>query len=331
MQKNINDLLVKYPLADYPYHSRIHPLPSFSTDQCSVFIKREDELGSLSMGSKMRKYLSLLPFLCSSQREVAIIGSPFSNNILGLCLLLKETKVPFTLFLQGNPDSPIEGNFFFTLLTLYPHQVIWVSKQMSEEQIKAHYEETLQKSFIWVPIGSSCQESLPGALTLPWDIFKNQQHKGLCFQHIFIDAGTGFNAAALVMGLGYLHMEAKVHIVQVAGKNEDFPIMLHRCQRFFKELYGKTTPLSEFEILRPTKARSFGSISRENIDFIREMAQSEGILLDPIYNAKLFSTAQKTIREKNLSGDILIIHSGGTLSLSGFTSYFSTDLTTLSR
>lgn len=322
MQEKIDKLLLQYPLEDYQRHSRIHPLPSFFTDNAKVFIKREDELGSLSIGCKIRKYLSLIPFLIAGKREVAIVGSAFSNNILGLCLLLKEKHVPFTLFLNRTSHTPIQGNFFFTLLTLKPNQIIWIDGTMKLEEIQFQYEKILQKSFIWVPIGSGCKEALPGSLTLPLDILKNQQDKGLSFKNIFIDAGTGFNAAALLLGLGYLDIKAKVYIVQVAGSDVDFPKMLGKCALFFKELYLENPLPAPFELLRPHKARSFGSVSTEHIAFIKEIAESEGIFLDPIYNAKLFATAKATIVAKHLSGDTLIIHSGGTLSLSGFVSYF---------
>jgi 1-aminocyclopropane-1-carboxylate deaminase/D-cysteine desulfhydrase-like pyridoxal-dependent ACC family enzyme len=322
MQEKMDKWLLEYPLEDYQRHSRIHPLPSFYSEHAKVFVKREDELGSLSIGCKMRKYLSLIPFLIAGKREVAIVGSAFSNNILGLCLLLKEKHVPFTLFLNRTTHTPVQGNFFFTLLTLKPHQIIWIEPGTDIQELQSQYERILQKSFIWVPMGSVCKEALPGSLTLPLDILKNQQDKSLSFKNIFIDAGTGFNAAALLLGLGYLDIKAKVYIVQVAGSDLDFPNMLGKCALFFKELYLENPSPAPFELLRPHKARSFGSVSTEHIEFIKEMAESEGILLDPIYNAKLFATAKAIILEKQLSGDTLIIHSGGTLSLSGFVSYF---------
>ena len=48
------------------------------------------------------------------------------------------------------------------------------------------------------------------------------------------------------------------------------------------------------------------------------MAKEEGLLLDPVYNAKLFQKAFDIIDEKELDGDICIIHSGGGSGLMGF-------------
>jgi 1-aminocyclopropane-1-carboxylate deaminase/D-cysteine desulfhydrase-like pyridoxal-dependent ACC family enzyme len=318
----VKELLKMYPLANSPKESRIHPLPSFDTDSCAIYIKREDELGSLATGIKLRKYMSLIPYLQSSQREVAIIGGPGSNNVLALSLLLNEHKIPYTLFLQGVKNTKVQGNFFFTLLGTPSNKIIWVEKDLEFDQIKDLYEEKLQKRFSWVPMGASCKQSLPGALTLAEDILRNQKEHSLSFSHIFIDAGTGFAAAALLLGLGYLKWQGVAHIVQVAGGDLEFFVMLEECKKYFGELFGLPASPIEFHMHRPKKAKSFGSISKEHLKFITSMARQEGILLDPMYNAKLFLEAKESILEENLSGNILIIQSGGTLSLSGFMEHF---------
>ena len=52
-------------------------------------------------------------------------------------------------------------------------------------------------------------------------------------------------------------------------------------------------------------------------------AQSEGLLTDPIYTTKLFYTAEQLIIDKKVSGNILIIHSGGGTGLLGFAEKFA--------
>ena len=113
-------------LEDINHHSRIHRIPSFDTRHSQVWIKREDELGPLSMGLKTRKYLSLIPHIISQKKEVAIFGSAYSNNVLNLSTLLKERKIPFTLFLEGQRPKKIQGNCFFTLLCNDENKIIWI-------------------------------------------------------------------------------------------------------------------------------------------------------------------------------------------------------------
>jgi len=321
----MKELLKLYSLANYPKQSRIHPLPTFSTETANVYVKREDELGAISSGSKLRKYLSLIPYLASAAKPVAIVGGANSNHVLSLSLLLTEKKIPYRLFLQGKKDTKIQGNFFFTLLGYPSTEILWVDEDLTLEELKVRYEKELETQFSWVPIGGSCKQSLPGALTLTEDIQKNERESSVTFDHIFIDAGTGFTAAALLLGLGYLERKTKTHIVQMAGGDLEFFVMLEECKSYFKDLFGMPISPSEFHMHRPKKAKSFGSISREHIEFIKTMAKEEGILLDPMYNSKLFLEAKERIIQENLTGTVLVIQSGGTLSLSGFTHIF-TDL-----
>ena len=77
-------------------HSRIHPLPGYLPLQAGapIYIKREDELSAGVVGTKLRKYLSILPHLEQYQYTDAIlVGSAHSNNVMGLSQLLIERGI----------------------------------------------------------------------------------------------------------------------------------------------------------------------------------------------------------------------------------------------
>ena len=314
----MSQFIINTPFYNLKHQSRVHPLRSLQSPSATVFVKREDELGVLSLGTKIRKYLSLIPFLKKSMQEVAIFGSPSSNNILALCLFLKESGISPYVFLQGKKPRSMHGNFQLISLLLEEEKTFWIDSDQSYEEIVQEYENKLEKSFLWVPQGSSCKHALPGALSLAEDIALNEKEHNICFDHIFVDAGTGFSAAALLLGLGKLQKKAHVTVVQLAGSDFKFYLMLEECKKFFQDLYGEKPNLPSFEVERPKLAKSFGSVSKTHMNFIKDFAKNEGILLDPIYNAKLFLHAKEKIENEKLKGNILLIESGGTFSLSGF-------------
>lgn len=301
------------PLADLPHHSRSHQLRTFSSDEASVYIKREDELGPLSMGIKTRKYLSLIPFLKSLDKTVVITGSAFSNNVLGLSLLCKQQRIPHILVLDRSKHSNLIGNSFFLYLANDEKQIIWIDKDYTIEQAMTDYKDQY-----WLPLGSSCKEALLGSMTIASDIIENEKELGITFDHIFTDSGTGLSASALHLGLSMLNSSSHIHVVQVAGNKEDF-LSMHKM---LKDYVNNDISLSPLSLYMPAICPSFGSISKSLIEFIKSVARHEGILLDPMYNAKLFFTAKEKIKSMNLQGNILIIHSGGTLALSGFSHLF---------
>jgi 1-aminocyclopropane-1-carboxylate deaminase len=312
------------PLLCSNFHltSRCHRLISYDTDLACCYVKREDELSFGISGSKWRKYASLICSL-SSRRfpEVALVGSPFSNHVLSMAQLCKEYKIPFQLFLQGPPPEKCVGNFFFLSLVSDPSQIIWLAEIPLSFTLEwtSEIEKRIQKRFTWIPVGASAQEAMPGALTLAFDILKNEEAMDVSFDHIFVDAGTGMIAASLILGFHSLLKKTKVHVVQVGGRPEDFVVQLQQCHLYFEEwLQEKIEFPCNYELHVPASGKSFGALNATLIKEIVQMARKEGIFLDPLYNAKLFLTGKKAIQNQALKGNILIIHSGGALSLSGF-------------
>lgn len=283
---------------DYPNHSRVHRLRSFDTENCSCWVKRDDELGFGISGSKIRKYSSLIPFLLNEQfDQVIAIGGINSNNILGLSQVLTENRILFRLYLKGDPVRPRQGNGLLTSL-IADSAIRWVSSAEWPQVHQIALDEVSHKRAFIIPEGASCTQALPGALTLATDLETNEEQIGHHFNHIFIDAGTGFTANALAQRLsGSRHL----HIVMLAEPNHNFSDSRHKVSCY-----------------RPRLGPSFGSVNKGVWDEVKFMGQHEGILTDPVYSAKLFYEARHIIREQNLKGNALVIHGGGGLSLLGF-------------
>jgi 1-aminocyclopropane-1-carboxylate deaminase/D-cysteine desulfhydrase-like pyridoxal-dependent ACC family enzyme len=74
----------------------------------------------------------------------------------------------------------------------------------------------------------------------------------------------------------------------------------------------------DYTLYYPATAKSFGSTNKTIFKEIQRVAREDGILTDPVYSSKLFLTARQTILNKKFGGNILLIHSGGGLALTGF-------------
>jgi 1-aminocyclopropane-1-carboxylate deaminase/D-cysteine desulfhydrase len=137
-----------------------------------------------------------------------------------------------------------------------------------------------------------------------------------------VDAGTGLTASTLVAGFSLSDHDAQVHIVPVASESEE--ILVDRMERrywpWILELDASLVPLRDCNIRIHSLLhdRSFGSVSASLVSYIRSFAVRYGVLLDPIYSAKLFRHAEHVIQSEKLRGNILIIHSGGAQTLAGF-------------
>lgn len=318
----LEDTIKKFIIFDLPLETRVHPLKSFLAPHSQCYIKRDDELGL--MGSKMRKFSSLLTHLVQQEtREAIVIGSANSNHVLGISQLLIENKIRPQLFLCQTNQEKLQGNALLIKLLVPDHQIQWISRQewhRVHEIATAYAEEkAMDKAMCIIPEGGCMAEALPGALTLACDIIRNEKQLGFQFSHFFIDSGTGLMALALILGLTYLQHPGHIHVVLMAGSEDEFMEKLKVFHHHFSKLINQNCDWpSNFSLSRPAQAKAFGATTSETFKGIRQIAQEEGILCDPLYNAKLLLEAKRKIVTDHLQGKTLVVQSGGTLSLLGF-------------
>lgn len=293
-------------------HSRVHPLRSFPP-QC--YVKRDDELGFGISGTKVRKYSSLVPFLVSEKyKKVIVIGSSHSNHVLGITQLLIENGIQPILFLKGNPSrKALKGNFLF--IRMLTSDIQWIDSSQWEKVESLAEEYAYNDRIFILPEGGCHLKALEGLFSLPEDIIRNEKENGLEFDHILIDAGTGLTAIATLLWFEWKKKKTMIHVVQMAGNESEFLERLH----FFHTHFEKTIPLpSRFKLYRPRHGASFGSTNQTIFQEVRRLAREEGFLTDPIYSTKLFLMGRHLIQEEKLTGNILFLHAGGALTLTGF-------------
>ncbi len=321
----INQFITKiktFTYSNFPYSSRIHLLNCFNAINKTVYVKRDDELGFGISGSKIRKYLSLIPYLLNNKYEIVVLkGGLQSNNILSAVQILIEHKIrPIILIPEHKHKTKPLGNHLFTRMFLNDDNIIYYSQDENEAILK--YQEKMQaagKKVLILNEGANSKEALSGCLSLPYDILKNEEQEKTIFDHVFIDAGTGLMAAALILAFHFLQKKTTIHVLLVAGDAGYFEKNLNTHLKHFNEIFNSNIHFpNNFIIYSPTNAKSFGSTNSKVFEYISENCKKNGFFLDPIYSAKLFFEGNIIITENKLTGNILLLHSGGAFSLAGF-------------
>ncbi len=322
---SLTSLIASYPILSLPHRSRIHKLHSFLFPDCTCYVKRDDELGFGISGSKLRKYLSLLPPILKKKPEQAVVmGGSFSNHVLSLSQLLREWQIEPVLFLLGNQEQQLRGNALWISLFANKEHVHWVPRGNWDklDALAINYQTFQEKngiSVVVIPKGANCRDALPGALTLAEQVLIHEEEIGASFDHVFVDAGTGMMAAALILAFGALKKLCMVHVLLIAESEAGFQEVLSDRSADWKFLFGTAPPSSLlYKTHIPQNAPSFGATNAKVFKTISRIARYEGFLTDPIFTAKLFDEGQRIIVGDQLKGNILFIHSGGGLSLSGF-------------
>jgi 1-aminocyclopropane-1-carboxylate deaminase len=133
-----------------------------------------------------------------------------------------------------------------------------------------------------------------------------------------VDAGTGLTAQALILALGCLGRYPLCEVLLCAGTAEEFTQDLSQRRIELEQLLLTAIKPAPFHCHLPTTAKSFGSTNQAVFQEIARTAQESGVLLDPIYSAKLFMKAREILPTLPAAATLLLIHSGGVQSLFGF-------------
>lgn len=308
---------------DYPVHSRVHPLKIGCQYGVSCWVKREDELGCLLSGSKVRKYRSLVAALkMRGCTKATLIGSQFSNHILGLSSLLIENGIEPTLFLLKGIDSPKVGNGLFIELFVPKQNIRYIDRENwhNAHEIASSWQQqnSAHKAEV-IPEGGSVVDSITGLASLGADIVQNEAAIGHTFTNILIDSGSGLTAATLIAYFGLIKKEVHIHVMLAASTPDEFTNTLEQVKQALElSVESKITHTPVYTLHTPTTAKSFGATNSTIFETVLQAARLEGFLLDPLYSSKLYLLLKNLLESKSLAGPTLFIHSGGLFSLSGF-------------
>jgi 1-aminocyclopropane-1-carboxylate deaminase/D-cysteine desulfhydrase-like pyridoxal-dependent ACC family enzyme len=293
-----------------------------------TWVKRDDELGFGTTGSKTRKWASLLPSLLSRGITDALVeGGPRSNNCVVAAQLLRQAGItPHFAFRQTKEragDASAGGNRLLLELLTRPEEVVWLGP-VAQATYEAHLAERVEslsaasRIVAVIPEGASCEAALPGALTLAEDLARNERETGVTFERIFLDTGTGLTTAACMLGMAARGRMPLFEVVVVAGNEAGFEAQLAR----FRRAFGADAPLPPYRLHRPISGAAYGAVTAEGLAFVARLARDEGVLVDPVYTGKLFQTAYALLERERPAGASLIVHTGGGTGLFGFAERF---------
>ncbi len=306
--------------------SRVQPLRAM--EHTKLWLKRDDELSFGISGTKWRKYASLLPALESAAIEhVIAIGGARSNNLLAAAQLLRERGIDLSVVALGEAPKPLSvlgSNQRLLSMILGDDDFHWVARDDwgNAEAIADQLCDSLNKagtSTIVLPEGAAHEFALPGAMSLALDIVRNEVAMGEKFEHIFLDAGTGFSAQATILAAAVLENTWEFHVLLLAQSEDEFQSSLQKMRIMAEKIVGgKIRHVPVVHLYEPSTARSFGATNRAVFEQIKQVAKTHGVLLDPIYSAKLWRCGFEYIQTHQPTANCLLLHSGGALSLLGF-------------
>ena len=330
------------------------PTSRWSNLSPGLWLKREDELSFTLSGPKYRKFCGMAAAF-DAHDSILAVGSARSAFLLGLAQLCRETQMPLELILLRSTPYQDFGTDVLYDIAFADLPVHWLTREQWPEakamalelaaarsrresddnaprgpgtgetgRSPSPMEPALRQRSLGPLVlaeGGAGPEALAGALTLPLDIAEQMTRLQIAPEEIWIDAGSGFTAQALILGLGtLLRHPPTVHVVLCAGDDQSFAQDLSLRQGEARAALGIAWQPASYRTHRPSTARAYGATNRQVWDKVAQFHRQKGILLDPLYTAKLMLTfeAFRAAHPASTPKSTLLIHSGGGLNNFGF-------------
>ena len=322
--------LAQFPRRGYVKEpTPIEFLPNFSKalgGKVNVFIKRDDLLPGCAGGNKTRKLdFSIADALAKGADTIITCGAVQSNHCRltlawsvheGLdCHLVLEERVPGSY----NPEAS-GNNLLYHLLGVKSITVVPGGSPMMEEMEKVADKLRAEgrKPYI-IPGGASNEIGALGYVACAQETIQQMFDLGLNFDHIFVPSGSAGTHAGMIAGFVGNNMNIPISGIDVSRPGDVQQELVFKLAQKVLDHIGAGVQLPKEKVV------CYGDYylpgySRPNpgmVEAVKLLAQTEAILLDPVYSGKAFAGMIDHIRKGRFpeGSNILFLHTGGSPAL----------------
>ncbi|KAL8154458.1 hypothetical protein V2J09_012218 [Rumex salicifolius] len=301
-------------------------LPNLPPDT-QVWLKRDDLSGMQLSGNKVRKLEFLMADAVKNGADCIItIGGIQSNHCRAAAVSAKYLNLDCYLILRTSKflidkDPGFTGNLLVERLV--GAHVELVSKEEYAKVGSVALCNLLKEKLInegrrpyIIPVGGSNTIGTWGYIEATREI-EQQLPTASCpkrFDDIVVACGSGGTVAGLSLGSQLSSLKAKVHAFAVC----DDPDYFHVYVQGLIDGLGAGLISSDIVNIQNAKGMGYAMNTVDELKFVREIANTTGVVLDPVYSGKAAFGLLKDMAEnptKWKGRNILFIHTGGLLGM----------------
>ena len=302
----------------------------------NLFIKRDDNTGLATGGNKTRKLEFLIgEALAQGATHVVTQGATQSNHVrqtaaaackFGLgCTALLETRVT-----DGSTEYYASGNVFFDQLFGCLLETRAAGLDMNNElaAVGERLAVAGQKAYL-IPGGGSNPVGALGYVVCAQELLMQANAQQLVIDRVVHATGSAGTQAGLVAGFEGMNSGIRVLGIGVRAPKEKQEDNVYRLAQQTLDLLGTSMRLerSTVEANCDYVGAGYGQPTDGMVEAVKLTAQTEGILLDPVYSGKGMAGLIDLIRKGAFKKgeNVVFVHTGGSVGLFGYRNVFAPD------
>lgn len=288
-----------------------------------LWVKRDDLTGCTMSGNKVRKLEFITAYAIDHGYDTLITcGGLQSNHCRATAFAGAQLGLQVHLLLRGEQPLDKDGNLLLDYLAGAAVSCYPVKQYVQEiDQLfsgwQQHYAAQGRKALA-VPTGGSDGIGVWGYIAACEELARDFESADIERAHIVTATGSGGTQAGLTLGVALHQLPATVWGVNVCDDEQYFLNKVKHDAADWRQRYPGV-PAVDFEprVLDGYVGQGYGVASPEIFKLIAELAQLEGLVLDPVYTGKAFAGLLAEIAAGRFEGcrDIVFIHTGGIFGL----------------
>ncbi|MCK5820497.1 MAG: D-cysteine desulfhydrase family protein [Bacteroidales bacterium] len=316
------DLLPRLSLA--PLNTPIQELKFLynkSSSSPGVFIKRDDYIGPLVWGNKLRK----LEYTFAEARRQGVdtlitTGGMQSNHARTTAQVARQEGFDVILVLNGETPEQARGNYLINKkLGVTIHAVPTRTDRIPKMEELANALIAEGKKPLIVPLGASDEFGTLGFIKAAQEIKVQEEELGLSFDYILHASSSGGTQAGLILGKKLFGLNAKIIGMSADSTPEELSASVHLAADPIINKLQLPFTINDDDIQVETDymGTAYGVPTKASLIAEKLFAEKAGILLDQTYSAKAVSGLLAYI-EKGFfkpTDKVLFWHTGGTIAL----------------
>lgn len=310
--------------------------PRFSAalgGKVNVYIKRDDLLPGTAGGNKTRKLdFCIADALAQKADTIITCGAVQSNHCrLTLAWSVKE-GLDCHLVLEervANSYKPAASgnNFLFQLLGVKSITVVPGGSNMPEEMAKLASALKLKgHSPYIIPGGASNPLGALGYVSCAEECLNQLFHMGLNIDHMVVPSGSAGTHAGIIAGMCLNNTNIPVTGIGVNRKKAVQEKAVFDLANATARLLGvqATVPASAVVAFDDYVGPGYSLPTDSMVEAVKLLAQTEGILLDPVYSGKAMAGLIDLVRKDYFApgANVLFLHTGGSPALYAYQDCF---------
>ena len=299
----------------------------------NIYMKRDDLLGLAGGGNKTRKLEFLVADALIAGADTLITCGAVQSNHCRLtlaaavkeglkCRFVLEERVPKSY----KPDAS-GNNFLFNMLGVEKVKVVPSGSDMMKAMQAVADEVAAEgrKAYI-IPGGGSNPIGATGYVACAEEILAQAFDQGINFDYIVTTSGSAGTHAGLVVGFYGNNSNIPVigiNISRKKGPQENLVYKLVERTAAHVGIKG-TIPREAVQCFEEYVGPGYSLPTPEMVKTVKLVAQTEGILLDPVYTGKAMAGMLDLIQKDffKMGQNILFVHTGGSPALYQYADYF---------